>query len=441
MEKEQGLHYRLEDCPSPGKTLLLALQWALFMYSINLVYPLVIGDIFQLPPVEITALVQRSTFLVGLGSLIQVLWGHRVPLTEGVAALWFSLFLLCYQAGGAAGQDPREVLQIMEFALLLGGLFMILLSLGGVLNAIEKLFTPLVIGMALVLIALQVSGAFVQGMLGYENGQASGRTALCSLLVLSLVTYLSYRGRALLKNFSALIGLVVGWGLYSLLGLGGPEVLPAETQRWLYLPEVLAWGPPRASAAMAVAVMVASLVQVANQVASYAAARVALGQELPPGILKRGGVCNGLANLLSGLFAGIGTVPLANAAGFVEMTGVGSRRPFLVASVILMVVGLLWPLGQFFTSIPAPVVYAVSFVPFTRMVGIGFANLLRVSFNQRHLTIIGLTLCAGVGLMFVPPGAYGGLPVALQLVCSNGLLMGIALVLLLEHVVFRAGRE
>ena len=43
--------------------------------------------------------------------------------------------------------------------------------------------------------------------------------------------------------------------------------------------------------------------------------------------------------------------------------------------------------------------------------------------------------------MFVPPGAYGGLPVALQLVCSNGLLMGIALVLLLEHVVFRAGRE
>lgn len=440
MEKEQELHYRLEDRPSPTETVLLALQWALFMYSINLIYPLVIGDIFQFPPAETTALVQRSTFLVGLGSLLQVMWGHRVPITEGVAAVWFSIFILSYQAGVPAGQSPGAVLQSMEFGLIFAGVLMILLSLGGVLNAIQRLFTPLVIGMALILIALQVSGTFVQGMVGYENGQVRGLVALCSILVVALVTFLSYRGNAYLKNFSALIGLLVGWGLYSLLGLGGTQAAGTVPDRLIYLPQLLAWGAPRVSAAVAVTALICCLVLVANHLASYAAARSVLGQELPAGTIKKGGVCNGISNLLSGLLAGIGTVPIANAAGFVEMTGVGARLPFLLAAVILMLVGLIWPLGQFFTSIPAPVVYAVSFVAFTRMVGIGFTNLLRVRLNQRNLIIIGLTLCISVGLMFVPPAAYAGLPVVFQLVCGNGLLMGIVLVLLLEHLVFRAGR-
>lgn len=437
MEKQQSLYYRLNDHPSPIETLLYALQWALFIYSLNLIYPLVIGDIFRLPAQEITALVQRSTFIIGLGSFLQVLWGHRVPLIEGVSALWFSIFILSHQAGAAAGQTPAEVLQYMEFGLIFSGIIMILFSIGGVLRAMQKLFTPLVIGMALILTALQVCGAFVEGMLGYQNGQVSGLMALCSLGVVSLVTYLSYRGNFLLKSFSALTGLMVGWGLYSLLGLGEAATSPVLSNRIIYLPQFLPWGMPQMSAAMVVTATIGSLVLIANQLASYAAAQEALGEELPADTARKGGILNGISNILSGAFAGIGTVPLANSAGFIRMTGVGSRLPFLFATVILILVGMIWPLGQFFTSIPASVAYAVSFVTFSRMVGIGFTNLMRAEMNQRNLLIIGLTLCTSVGLMFIPPEAYGNLPVVFQTVLSNGLLMGIVVVLLLEHVVFR----
>lgn len=437
MEKQQALYYQLKDNPSPVETLLYALQWALFIYSLNLIYPLVIGDIFQLPAQEITALVQRSTFLVGLGSLLQVLWGHRVPLIEGVSALWFSIFILSHQAGAAVGQTPAEVLQQMEFGLIFSGMIMILFSIGGVLDAMQKLFTPLVIGMALILTALQVCGAFVEGMMGYQNGQVSGLMALCSLGVVALVTYLSYRGNLFFRSFSALVGLMVGWGLYSLLGLGEPTTPTVLSNRVIYLPQFLAWGMPQLSLAMVITAVIGSLVLIANQLASYAAAQEALGEELPPVTARKGGVFNGIANILSGVFAGIGTIPLANSAGFIKMTGVGSRLPFLLATVLLMLVGLIWPLGQFFTRIPASVAYAVSFVTFSRMVGIGFTNLMRVEMNQRNLLIIGLTLCTGAGLMFIPPEAYGNLPVVFQTVLSNGLLMGIVVVLLLEHVVFR----
>lgn len=438
MEKQQALYYQLRDKPSPVKTMLYALQWALFIYSLNLIYPLVIGDIFQFPAEETTALVQRSTFIIGLGSFLQVLWGHRVPLIEGVSALWFSIFILSYQAGVAAGQTAAEVLQYMEFGLIFSGMLMILFSMGGVLAAIQKLFTPLVIGMALILTALQVCGAFVEGMMGYQNGQVSGLMALCSMSVVSLVTYLSYRGNLFFKSFSALIGLIVGWGLYSLLGLGEPVTPTVIQSRIIYLPEFLAWGMPQMSAAMVITAFIGSLVLIANQLASYAAAQDALNEELPDDTVRKGGIFNGISNILSGAFAGIGAVPLANSAGFIKMTGVGSRLPFLCANVILMLVGLIWPLGQFFTRIPASVAYAVSFVTFSRMVGIGFTSLMRVEMNQRNLLIIGLTLCTSVGLMFIPPEAYANLPVVFQTVLSNGLLMGIVVLLLLEHVVFRA---
>jgi xanthine/uracil permease len=111
--------------------------------------------------------------------------------------------------------------------------------------------------------------------------------------------------------------------------------------------------------------------------------------------------------------------------------------PFLIGSLIIMLIGVIWPLGQFFTMMPSSVAYAVAFVPYSQMIGIGLSNFTSIELNQRNLLIIGLTLLTGVGLMFVPPTAYVNMPLILQTVISNGLLMGIILVLILEHVVFR----
>lgn len=438
MDKRQQLIYQLKDTPSPVQTIFFALQWALFIYSLNLIYPLVIGDVFRLPPQEITALVQRSTFLVGLGSFLQVLWGHRLPIIEGVSALWFSIFILFNQAGAVTGQTPAEILQQMEFGLIFSGVVLVLFGLAGLLGAMQKLFTPLVVGLILVLTALQVSGTFVEGMLGYENGRISVSVALASIGIVSLVVSLSYRGNVFFKSFSALIGLMVGWGLYTVLGLGEPTSQTILMGKAVYLPQLFAWGSPKMSGAMMVTAFIGALVLISNQLASFMAIQEVLEEELPAGTAKNCGIFNGLSNLLSGVFAGIGTIPLANSAGFIKMTGVGSRVPFVLATVLVMLVGLIWPLGQFFTRIPAPVAYAVSFATFTQMIGIGFANLVRVEMNRRNLLILGLTLCTSVGLMFIPAEAYGDLPVICQTVFSNGLLMGIIVVLLLEHAVFRA---
>lgn len=438
MLEKHKLMPQLAAKPSLTQNFLYGIQWAIFIYSLNLLYPLVIGNLFNMSQFETAALIQRSIFLIGVCSMLQVFWGHRLPLIEGVSALWFSIFILFAQTAGSLGQNTEDLLRQIGFGLILVGGIIFFLSYLGLIDWLQKLFTPLVTGSTVILLAFQVSGSFVKGMFGYQDGRINGYVALFSIGIASFVTYLSFKGNKFLKSFSVLLGMILGWGLYTLLQLPnqGPGQVVA-VDRIIYLPQLFAWGTPQLSSGMAITAIVAALVLISNQVASIAAMKEALDHELPAEVGKRCGMVNGIANVLCGCFAGIGTIPLANSAGFIKLTGVGSKEPFAVASFMLMLIGLTWPLGQFFTMMPAAVAYAVSFAAFSQMIGIGFSSLLRVDLTQRNLLIIGLTLLTSVGLMFLPPTAYIGLPIVLQTVVSNGLLMGIILVLLLEHIVFR----
>ena len=438
METKTKLLYALEDKPPRGQAVLYGVQWAIFIYSLNLLYPLVIGDLFGMTQVETAALLQRSTFLVGFTSMLQIIFGHRLPLIEGVAALWFSIFILFAQTASLLGSDTGILLRELAFGLILVGIIVFLLSYLGLLDWLQKLFTPIVTGCTLILICLQVSGSFIKGMLGYEGSQINGWVALLSVGLAGLVIFLSFKGNKLVKSFSVLIGMVAGWALYNLLGLpieaSGQE---AALEQLIYLPQLFPWGTPIATGSMIITAVISALVLISNQVASIAAMKDTVADELPVDTAKRCGIINGLSNLLSGCFGGIGTTPLANSAGFVKLTGVGARTPFLIGSLLIMLIGVIWPLGQFFTLIPSSVAYAVAFVPYSQMIGIGMSNLASVELGQKNLLIIGLTLLAGVGLMFVSPTAYINMPLIVQTIVSNGLLMGIILVLLLEHVVFR----
>lgn len=438
MKEKSCLLYQLEDKPTVSHNLLYSLQWAVFIFSLNIIYPLVIGDLYHLPAGETAALVQRSIFIIGLGSLLQVLWGHGLPLTEGISALWFSLFVFLAQGAAGSSQDLTLALRHLEFGHIVLGLIMVALSILGLLEWMQKLFTPLVTGCTLILLALQLSGPFLQGMLGLENGRINAGVALFSLGLTALVTYLSYRGSKIIKSFSVLLGMIIGWGFYELLGLPHQTVLQdLSWEQWFYFPHIFPWGTPRFSVGMVITAAIASLVLISNQVASIAAVRDALERELPSGTGKKSGMMNGISNILAGCFAAIGTIPLANSAGFIRLTGVGAKIPFALAAAILVLVGFIWPLGQFLTMMPLSVAYAVIFNIVAQMLSMGIFNLTKTGLKQRELLIIGLTLLSSVGLMFVPATAFQDLPVIGQTVLSNGLLMGIVLVLFLEHVLFK----
>jgi xanthine/uracil permease len=438
---QNKLLYRLDDKTAFTANLLYGLQWAAFTLSSNIFYPLVAGAALGLPAAEHIAFIQRTIFVIGLASFLQVIFGHRLPLIEGVAGLWFSIFLLFAQTAITLGQNPIQLLPQIEFSFILVGIITLLFSIGGMLNWLQSLFTPLVTGSTLILLSFQVSGSFLKGMLGFQDGVINWQVALLSFGITALVSYFGYRGSKWIRSISALLGMVIGWAIYNLLRFPQTMEQPANADQLFFSPKLFSWGFPQYSSGILITAIVTAIVLISNQVASIVAVEEALGECFPQKIYKKSGIVNGIVHIISGCFASMGTIPYAISAGFIGLTGIGARLPFLFSTLVVMLAGLIWPVGKFFSQIPTPIAYAVTFATFSQMISYGLVNYTKVEMNQRNFLIIGFTLLIGVGLMFIPPTAYSELPIFMQNLLSNGLLMGIMIVLFLEHIVFKAPKS
>jgi xanthine/uracil permease len=67
------------------------------------------------------------------------------------------------------------------------------------------------------------------------------------------------------------------------------------------------------------------------------------------------------------------------------------------------------------------------------MIGIGMVSILKVPLTERRLTIVGLSLTVGTGVMFLPQSLFSTMPTVFQYLFSNGVLVGMLGALLLEQ--------
>lgn len=75
--------YDLEDRPPLKRTMAYSVQWLIFTLANSAVIPLVLGAALGLDRAWTADLAQRLLFFSALASLLQVLFGHRLPIIEG----------------------------------------------------------------------------------------------------------------------------------------------------------------------------------------------------------------------------------------------------------------------------------------------------------------------------------------------------------------------
>ncbi|WJH35904.1 purine/pyrimidine permease [Paenibacillus sp. CC-CFT747] len=413
-----------------------SLQWLVFLLANALALPIVIGDIYQLSPVEVAGLMQRTFFVVGLASLLQGLLGHRLPVVDGPAGIWLGVFVILGGLARSHGTDPYETLRSLEGSMLLAGALLIAVSAAGLFGRFLFLFTPLVTGAFLMLLSLQLSGVFLKGTLGVSDdgtGLQAGPAA-AGLGIFLLVLSFSLWGKGWWKSYAVLIGILAGWAVFAVFGWVG-EPLPLTGL--FRLPEGLAWGMPRLDAGTAVSSILVALVLLSNLVASFEAVKQAMperGEEDDLRKLNRGGLMAGVNTALSALISTVGMVPLSVSAGFIRMTGQKRMGPFLAASAGLCVLSLFPVITSGLARLPGPVAYAALLSTFAQMFGLGLSTVLRDRLDQRRLSILGLTLSLGAAVLFLPPQTFQALPAMLQPILGNGLLVSMLLSMLLEQL-------
>ena len=78
-------------------------------------------------------------FVLGIAGILQAVIGHRLPIQEGPAGVWWGVFTLYASLGIEMFGSANNTLRVLSFCFLVSGVLFIILALLGLIDKIAKL--------------------------------------------------------------------------------------------------------------------------------------------------------------------------------------------------------------------------------------------------------------------------------------------------------------
>lgn len=433
LHQRNNLVYGLKDNPGVSRSFLYGLQWLSFSLAQSAVVPIILGASLGLDLEGTAHLALRIFFFTGLGSLLQVVFGHKLPIIEGPAGLSWATYISLAAMAVSMGISLDLLRSDLQTGIMITGIVITIIGLTGLIGKAMKLFTPAITGTVMVLLTIQLSGTFVKGMLGVGTGKPLGIVApSIAALVVTTIIFVTLKGRGFWRTIGVFAGLMAGWFVYWVLGFSEP--VSWGNMQILALPQLFPWGDPTINMGVISTCIGVGLVLTTNVVASIAAVCKLIGIEIDNKDYNRGTLINGVVNFFSGIGGSVATVPYAASVGLIGLSGVASKLPFLIYSVLMMVIGVIPAIGYLIAAIPPSVGYAVFFVAFCQLLLVGLKDYSKLAMDLRDSFVVGISLMLGTGLMFIPQEIWVQAPGILSYILGNGLVTGVLVCILLEHV-------
>jgi solute carrier family 23 (nucleobase transporter), member 1 len=412
------LNYGIDDVPKPFlKALGLGLQHVLTMFGATIAVPLLLGPAMGMETSQITILISSVFIASGVATILQVLIGSRLPIVQGVSFAFLGTFFAII-----AAQPGEGAMRYIAGAIMLGAIVEVVIGFSGLVGAIRRFLSPVVIGPVIALIGLSLFGAAV-GQVNAVTDEAGNVTqsgnwwiALLTFgLVFVFALVLSRRSR-MLALFPILLAVVTSYVIalifseagviteanraYVTVGAigdsfaGAPWVRNVVGERAVFFP----WGTPLFDVGFFVAILAAYLVSIIESFGDYhSIARVSGLVDPTPRQINRGIGAEGLGCFFTGLVGGFSSTSYTENIGLIGLTRVASRYVVLVGAVALIVLGFLAKLGAIIATIPAPIIGGVYMALFGLIAAVGLSNLLRADMSsQRNLLIAGSILFMGL---------------------------------------------
>lgn len=427
MNKPQFI-YGLDDRPPVGYALLYGLQWAMIIFPALIIVSTLCAKALQMEPADEVRFFQLILLSSGFFTSLQSLFGHRYPLLDGPATALLLTFIVLVPHG----------LPAIQGGTMLGGGLLVVLVLTGQLKRIIPYATPNIVGVILMLIGFSLLPHIAASMCCTSDSsqtQGSPLVFLFSLSLALLIACLSYWLSGFWKTVSLLVGMGVGTLFFSVVA--PLDWSQWESARWIsapgkWIPTVprLYWPAVIAFAASYLAVLVNSLGSI------HGIAQVTDDERLPLSI-KRGILLNGIGGIFTGLFGIVGTVCFSISPGVVLANRVSSRYATFAAGLILMMAAFLPRMAALLAIVPAPVVGATLCVAMGAQIGAAFSLISTNGITTRDYYVVGLPLMIGTLTGFLPEALMASVPSIWRVFLGNGLIVGILLALLLEHVLMR----
>lgn len=418
-----NLKYGIDDRPRFGQLMLYSLQW--FVLAVAVVTTslfIAVGS-----PAERVLYAQKVFALMGAATIVQVLWGHRMPIVVGPASVLLVGIITALASQGAE-VDTNKIYT----AVMIGGAAVAALSLGRTLERLQRVFTPRIVVVILMLIAYTLAPTIKNLIFpaGEESRYAFGLwfTVLCT----PAMAIASYRLSGVRKSLVIPVALLIGSAVYYAVYGGFGDVFAAysESEGALLLPRLEFDG------SMIAAFLFCYVALVINDVGSVQSLGAMLGTADTDKRCRRGVGLTGLMNIAAGGMGIIGPVNYSMSPGVIASSLCASRFALLPAGAGLVVCAFVPSLIAVLSAIPNTVIGVILLYLMGTQLAASFQMMAATGGAARFEAYLTIGLPVMVALLFssIPMSV---IPPMLKPIVGNGFVMGVLTVLLLEHVIFR----
>ncbi len=426
------LIYGLEANPPLHHQLIYGLQWVFFTLGVILVTTAVIGPGIGLSPPEAVDFGSRVLVVTGLATILQSYFGHALPIIEGPGVLYWATYLFTARHAMSA----RAVLTDLEGGMMVAGVTVVLLAASGLARKSVRLFTPALLGITLILIGLSFLTGSASRFIGVSPDYPHGNLAHLVTVVLVVLTaaFTSLIGRGMLRTTPILFTVVLSYLLAILFGQVDFSVLSEAD--FLALPQPLAWGWPTFRPEIAVTYAIVGMLATLNTFASMDACAGVCGQSSSMQRHQAGILFTGIAQLLAGFGAAVGTTSFAASTVVVSLSRVAARTTVAVAGLMMLLLGFIPWFSALLFTVPLPIVNGIFFLLSANLFTLGLDQLAKIQFDTRLRLVVGLSLLAGLSVTYLPPALFETIPLGGSFLLSNPIIVGTGIAFFMEHVLF-----
>ncbi|WP_240627264.1 nucleobase:cation symporter-2 family protein [Thermoflavimicrobium daqui] len=416
------------------KIILLGLQHVCVMYGGAVAVPLIIAPAIGLTEQQLIYLISFDLFTCGIATLIQV-WGNKFVGIKLPALMAVSFIVV------------EPIIAIGKIHSITGVIGAVIVSgvvvtiVAQFIGKLIKFFPPVVTGSVVLIIGTSLMPVAMSNVAGGTGSANYGHIENFMLAVFTLLCFLilNYVLKGFMKAISVLIAMVLGTLVAGMFGMVDFKALSEAA--WLTPLTPFYFGTPTFQLSSILTMSIIAILIMIESVGVFLALGEFCDREIKENDIKKGVRAEGISAIISGVFNSFNHSTFSQNVGLVFLTKVKQRVVLVAAGVILILLGFLPKIAALTTMIPKPVLGGAMIPMFGMLIA---ASLQMIAKSDMKKSSNQLVVAVGVGLGLAvkgAPDAFKGYPELVQLLCSNGVVMGTLTMFLLNLFLNRTSKD
>ena len=417
-----------------GQSALLGLQHVMAMDVY--VVPFLIAMLIGMQSGQASALIQSTFIAAGIATIVQSHFCMKLPIAQGPSYVPLGAIVGIYAASGTGELGWSAVLG----ASLIGAIFVIILGYTGIFNKIVKTFIPPIVGGTIIFV---VGLSLMPVGLSSNIFEGAGATisqniylALISATVLIVCVMLGsvfrQKGRVF-RIASVIIALLIGCVAANIMGI--LDLSAVGKANWFSLPQLpfVDYGFTFNFSAILTMVII-YIVLMAETTGTWFAVSNVIDKPLTDRQINRGVIGEGIGCFIASLLGSTPVTGYSTNAGVISITGIASRRIFIVAGFWFILFGFSGKLAALISAIPSAVIGGV-FVIVCGIIAIsGLQVMKNEHIGEKEMYVIAVPVILTLALTLLPKDFLYALPTTVQYLFGSPIATAALVAIMLNKV-------